>query len=193
MHTCSSGYLCFDGICTLPQEVDAGPDNWVDNGGFERINDAGDPVSWRPLPPAQGGDLVSDSTYAVEGSRSVKLFSPDGGDLPGVQQLSAAVRGTQAGQVWCARAWARSNSPDGGLGALLYVRERDDAGTVIGENTPSRVRVPAEWTLLEEKYVAEGAARMDVRVTHLNRVRKVDLLWVDDIRLKRSPTSECSW
>jgi hypothetical protein len=192
MHTCSSGFLCFDGVCLKPEDVDAGPDNWIDNGGFERLTDAGEPIGWRSLPAASGGDLDSSSTYHYEGVRSVRLFSPDGGDQPGVQQSAANVRNTVFGQIWCARAAARSNQ-DAGLIVRLFVRERDDAGVVVGENTPNSPRAGPEWIVLEEKYSAEGAARMDVRVVNGNRIRKQDWLWVDDIRLKRSPNTECTW
>ena len=192
---CGTGYVCFDGVCYLPSEVDAGPDNWLANGGFEQLSDSGFPLLWRALPASQGGDLVTDTQQVHEGERSVRLFSPDGGDLPGVMLTTAGeVRNTAFGQVWCARAWVRSNNAGGALGALLYIRERpNDGGATVGENTPFRARVTTEWTLLEERYVAEGAERMDVRITHLARIRKQDLLWVDDVRLKRSPTDQCTW
>jgi len=190
---CGSGYVCFEGICTLPERVDAGPDNWLQNGGFERINDAGDPLFWRAMPATSGGDLTTDTAFAFEGTRSVRLFSPDGGDQPGVLvTTSNEVLGTAFGQVWCARAWARSSS-DAGFPVRLFVRERSSTGTIIGENTPTNVRVATQWTLLEERYQAEGADRMDVRVQHTNRIGKQALLWVDDVRLKRSATQECSW
>ncbi len=192
---CGAGYVCFDGLCTTPEAIDAGPDNWLENGGFERINDAGDPLFWRALPAAQGGDLATDTTYVHEGLRSVRLFSPDGGDQPGVMVTTAdEVRPTVFGQVWCARAWARTNSDTGHL-VGLYLRERViDGGVTVGENTPNRVRVPNQWTLLEERYVTEGSDRMDVRIQHLNRLSgKGPLLWVDDVRLKRSPTENCTW
>lgn len=187
--------MCFDGFCSRPEQVDAGPDNWLTNGGMEQVNDAGDPIGWRPLPAASGGDITTDTTFVHEGVRSVRLFSRDGGDQPGVQQTFAAeLRNTKPFQVWCARAWVRSNSPDGGLGAQLFVRERpSDGGAVLGENTPTRVRVDTRWTLLEERYEAEGADRLDVRVTSLSRVRRQDQLWVDDVQLKRSATEVCAW
>lgn len=192
---CGDGFVCFDGVCSRPEEIDAGPDNWLPNASFEQINDAGDPLFWRPLPASSGGDITTDSTYVKDGMRSVRLFSRDGGEQPGVQQTFAAeIRNTTRGQVWCARAWVRSSSPDGGLAARLWIRERPaDGGAVIGENTPGVVRVDTSWRLLEESYFAEGADRLDVRVTSNNRVRRQDQFWVDDVRLKRSVTQQCTW
>ncbi|MBK7857036.1 MAG: hypothetical protein IPJ65_00170 [Archangiaceae bacterium] len=193
---CGSGYVCFDGLCSRPEDIDAGPDNWLTNGGFEKVNDAGSmPLLWRNLPVGQGGEIASDTTFVREGVRSVRLFSRDGGEQPGVMQTTAGeIRDTRFGQVWCARAWVRSTSTDGGLGAQLFLRERpDDGGVAVAENTPNRVRVSTEWTLLEERYVAEGAERLDVRVVNLGRVKKGELLWVDDVRLKRSASSSCTW
>lgn len=191
---CGSGYVCFDGICSRPEDVDAGPQNWLENGGFEKVNDAGTlPLLWRDLPA--GGDIASDTTTVHEGLRSVRLFSRDGGEQPGVMQTaSGEVRNTRFGQVWCARAWARSNSADAGLSAQLFVRERpNDGGFTVAENTPARVPVGTAWTLIEERYVTEGAERLDVRIINVRPVRKTDVMWVDDVRLKRSATDTCSW
>ena len=190
---CGTGYVCFDGLCTLPEAVDAGPDNWLLNGSFEEVNDAGNPLFWRSLPPAQGGEIDSDTTVVRDGVRSVRVYSPDGGDQAGVMvTLANEVRQTVFGQVWCARAWVRS-STDAGFLVGLYLRERVDGGVTVAENTPNRIRVPAQWTLFEERYVAEGGDRLDVRVQHINRPGKQAQLWVDDVRLKRSATTECSW
>ncbi|MBL8954180.1 MAG: hypothetical protein JNK82_25610, partial [Myxococcaceae bacterium] len=157
---CGAGWVCFEGFCTLPEAVDAGPDNWLLNPSFEQVNDAGNPLFWRSMPAASGGEIITDTTYVHEGRRSVRLYSLDGGDQAGVMVTAAnEVRPTVFGQVWCARAWVRS-STDAGFLVGLYLRERIiDGGVTVGENTPNRVRVPASWTLFEERYVAEGADR----------------------------------
>jgi hypothetical protein len=191
---CASGYVCFDGLCR--EHPDAGPDNWLDNGGFERtVNDAGFfPQLWKAMPSNVGGEIASDTLDPYEGLRTVRVFSRDGGELAGVMQtLAGEIHDTRLGQVWCARAVVRSNV-DGGLLAQLFVRERpDDGGINVGENTPDRIRALADWSVIEERYVAEGAELLDVRVQNFNRMKKGEALWVDDVRLKRSATMTCSW
>ena len=188
---CGEGFTCFEGFCARPEGLDAGPDNVLTHGGMEQVNGAGEPLGWQPL----GGQLTTDTTVVHEGVRSARLFSPDGGERLGLLQTAdAELRDTRPLQVWCARAWVRSTHPDGGHPVQLLLRERPiDGGAALAESDAGPVPVDARWTVLEQRYEARGADRLDVRLISVNPAEPQDMLWVDDVRLKRSPTEVCSW
>lgn len=187
---CGDGFTCFDLVCQPNDGIDAGPDNWLLNPDFERLNDAGRNIlSWRVV----NGDLDPDKLQPHEGKFSARVATIDGGETPSLIPIAAPVRNTLAGQTWCTRAWVRTEGTgDAGLAVGLYVRERhDDGGT--NESTPSRPRVYGEWLLLEEQFIAEGAERMEVRIAFGRQGRKGEALFVDETRLKRSIDGTCRW
>jgi hypothetical protein len=190
---CDTGYLCFDGVCGRLGEIDAGPDNWIANPSFELFNDPGPaPLDWQRAGPGQA-TLIADNARAHTGLRSARLSSADGG-APSLLTNPPPVLGTQDQQVWCARAFVQSNSADGGILTALFVRERDDTGTVVNENTPARPSAPVDqWLEVDERFICVGAARLDVRVAFGRASTPVDLLWVDDVQLKRSVDGTCVW
>jgi hypothetical protein len=190
---CDTGYFCFDGVCGRVGEIDGGPDNWIPNPSFELLNDAGTGLlDWQRTGAGQS-TVVSDNARAHTGLHSARLTSSDGGS-PAVLTNPPPVLRTHDQQVWCARAFVQSNSVDGGVSAVLFVRERDDAGTAVNENTPARPAVPSQqWLELDERFIAVGAARLDVRVGFATKADPGDALWVDDVQLRRSVDGNCVW
>jgi hypothetical protein len=190
---CDTGYFCFDGVCGKLGEIDAGPDNWISNPSFELLIDAGTALlDWQRTGPGQS-TLIADNVRAHTGLHSARLSSNDGGS-PSVLTNPPPVLGTRDQQVWCARAFVQSNSDDGGVTAALFVRERDDAGTPVNQNTPTRPPVPTQrWLELDERFIAVGASRLDVRVGFGAAADLGDFLWVDDVQLRRSVDGNCSW
>lgn len=190
---CDTGYFCFDGVCGRLGEIDGGPDNWILNPSFELLNDAGTALlDWQRAGAGQV-TLVSDNALAHTGLHSARLTSSDGG-TPAVLTNPAPVLRTHDQQVWCARAFVQSNSLDGGVTAALFVRERDDAGTTVNDNTPSRPPVPSgRWLEVDERFIAVGAPRLDVRVSFGAAAHSGDALWVDDVQLRRSVDGNCAW
>jgi hypothetical protein len=188
---CGDGFTCFDFFCQPNDRIDAGPSNWVVNPNFEILNDAGRNVaSWRGV----NGNLDPETNDPHEGMYSVRLFSnQDGGETPSLVPVNPPVSNTLAGQTWCAHAWARVEGVgDAGLQVALFIRERhDDGGT--NESTPPRPRIYREWAPLEERFVTEGAARMDLRITFGRQARKGEAVVVDQVRLKRSADGVCRW
>ncbi len=187
---CGDGFSCFDFTCQPNNAIDAGPDNWLVNPGFETLNDAGrNIVSWRVV----NGDLDPEKQLPYEGKISARISTADGGETPSLTPSVAPVRNTLAGQTWCTRAWVRTEGAgDAGLTVGLSLRERHDDGG-INESTPSRPRVYREWLLLEEQFITEGAERLEVRVAFGRQGRKGEVLLVDETQLKRSIDGTCRW
>ncbi len=187
---CGDGFTCFDLFCQPNGSIDAGPGNWLFNPDFELLNDAGrNLLGWR----AANGDLEPSPLQPHEGNFSARLYSVDGGDVPSMVPLTAPVRNTLAGQTWCAQGWARTEfAGDAGVIVGLYIRERHDDGG-FNESTPARPRVFAQWVLLDELFVTEGAERLDVRVAFARQARRGEAVVVDQLRLKRSVDGVCRW
>ena len=83
-----------------------------------------------------------------------------------------------------------------GVAYLLYMAWntlKETGGLNIDETEPQRERVGNEWKQITARHVAKGADRLDLRVQGASAFRKQDLLWVDDVRLKRSTTNTCTW
>jgi hypothetical protein len=187
---CGDGFTCFDFFCVGNGAIDAGPSNWLVNPDFETLNDAGkELVSWR----ASVGDLDPEPNEPHEGKFAARLYSIDGGEQPVLIPSSPPVRNTLAGQTWCAQVWARSeNVGDAGMTVGLFIRERHDDGGV-NESTPARPKVFREWVQLEERFVTEGADRLDVRIAFTRQATKGEAVVLDEARLKRSADGVCRW
>ncbi len=140
--------------------------------------------------------MVPDTAFPHSGLRAAKLYSLlDGGETPSLQTQTVPVRDTLPGETWCALGWVRADTPgDAGVQVVLLFRERDDAGVQLQQSTPvMRPLVGAQWLELQESYVTKGASRFDLRVAFLNRALPGQFVEVDDVALKRSATSDCSW
>jgi hypothetical protein len=88
----------------------------------------------------------------------------------------------------------KSNPVDARVTAQHFVLERDDAGTSINENTPMRPKVGSDtWLMLDESFITLGAPHLDVRVQAGPKIDRGQLLWVDDVQLKRSVDGNCTW
>ncbi len=188
---CGDGYVCFDGVCNRPDEVDAGPDNWLPNPGFEVELADGGPEGWA----VRTGRFAWDTQTPHSGLRAVRMYSVlDAGQAPSVQTLVDPVHDRPAGETWCAQAWVRADTPnDAGVLVGLYLRERDDAGTVISQSVPSRPLVGSGWVKLEESFITLGASRLDARVGFIQLAQLGQSVVVDDVALKRSATTSCTW
>ncbi len=188
---CGEGFLCFDGRCSRPGEVDAGPDNWLPNPGFEEVLLDGGVVAW----VVRGGRGALETADPHLGHYSVRMFSvQDGGQTPSLQTWVDPVRDRPPGETWCARAFVRADTPlDAGVLVGLYLRERDDAGTNVSQSVPSRPLVGAGWVQLQESFITLGAPRLDARVGFIQQAQLGQSIVVDDVALKRSATTGCSW
>lgn len=187
---CGDGYVCFDGVCNRPGEVDAGPANWLPNPGFEEESDAG-PVGWA----ARTGRFAWETNLPHSGARAARIYSVlDAGQSPSLQTLADPVHDRPAGETWCGQAWVRADTPlDAGVLVGLYLRERDDAGTLISQSVPARPLVGSGWVRLEESFITLGAPRLDLRVGFLLPAQLGQSIVVDDVALKRSATTACTW
>jgi hypothetical protein len=187
---CDTGYQCYDDLCQRIGEVDAGPDNWLQNPGFENTNDAGNvALNW-----ARGGNgsAILSKVQAHSGINSELVFSLDGGN-PVTFSVPPPVNATLAGQTWCARAWVKSNTDDGGVGGTIYIRERDDAG--VRDYPGTRLRAGSQaWVMITtqmKKLVTPST--LEVRIGPGLKPDPSQLLWVDDAQLKRSLDETCTW
>jgi hypothetical protein len=189
---CDDGEICFRGVCGRVGEIDAGPENWLTNPSFEDLTDGGDIIGWHWQPTSTGRLAISDATVSHGGLRSVRLITKDGGDTPRELTVPAPVSGTFPGEVWCATAWVRSNL-DAGVSAALIMRENDDAGMTVFQGEPDRPRVRTEWQQLQEEYQATGAATLDLRVTFGAIANRGEVLWFDEVTLKRIVSGHCTF
>lgn len=189
---CGPGYTCFDLHCFKIGEVDAGPSNWLPNPGFEDLTDAGQIALWA----GRNGVMTPYTAFPRSGLRSARLYSLlDAGETPALQTQTVPVRDTLPGQTWCGLAWVRADTPnDAGVQVVLLFRERDDAGTVIQQSTPTmKPLVGAGWINLQESVVTQGASRFDLRIAFNSKALPGQFIEVDDVALKRSATNQCSW
>jgi hypothetical protein len=189
---CDTDYQCFDNVCYRVGEVDAGPDNWLTNPSFEQLNDAGtQAIGW-----VRGGtgNLLIDRAQARTGLNSAKLLAFDGGS-PNVLTRPAPVLATLPNQTWCARAYIKANTDDGGVAGLITVREAlDDGGTLMDYPGPRTRAGTQDWVMVNAKATTMGAPKLDVRVGFTPKPADgTQWLWVDDVQLKRSIDGTCTW
>jgi hypothetical protein len=188
---CDTGYVCFDGLCQHTGEVDAGLDNWLLNPSFENTNDAGtQALNW-----ARGGNgsaFVS-KQQAHTGILSELVFSIDGGN-PQTVSVPTPVINTLAGQTWCARAWVKGNTDDGGVTGSISIRERDYDGGYRDNVGPRQRAGTQDWVMVTTQ-VTKGAtpSTLEVRIGFGLKPDPSQLLWVDDAQLKRSLDETCTW
>jgi len=190
--SCGDGYTCFDDVCYKNGEVDAGPSNWLPNPGFEDLNDAGTNIAeWA----GRTGKLQPYTTSPKSGLRAARIFSLlDGGETPSLQTQVVPVHDTFPSDTWCGLAWVRADTPgDAGVQVSVFLRERDDAGNQVSQNSAARVLVGAGWQVIEEKTSTLGAPNFDFRVQFVHPALPGQSVMVDDVALKHSPNTDCVW
>jgi len=188
---CGDGFVCFDGVCFLEGEVDAGPANWLVNGDFEDwLPDGGCP-GWTVKP----GRLTREAQAPHRGLFAARLWGQrgDGGNTPAVFPSLPVVQ-PKAGQTWCAEAWVRTVPSEAGFAVQLNIRETLDGGAVVGPTARGRT-IGRDWERMENAYTptADGVS-LDVRLVFGTApTNSVDAIIIDDVTLRRSPDDTCRW
>jgi hypothetical protein len=193
-HRCGPDFTCFDQQCLRPDQIDAGPDQLLVNGSFELLQTDGGISGWQTT----SGDVLAERVTVHDGLVAAKLVpDKDAGTAVILLPNVPPVKSLLSGQAWCARAWLRANVQGGGT-VQLNIRERNDAGTVLGQSAAANVKVGNSWLLLQEDYLAQGppvgATKLDVTIRSVNGVLVPgEYLLVDDVRLKRTVKLPCAW
>jgi len=192
MHGCGDGYTCSDDVCYRVGEIDAGLANWLPNPGFEESLDGGNNIAdWA----VRNGKFAVYTVAPHSGLRSARMFSTmDGGESPALTTQLVPVHDTFATDTWCGLAWVRADTPnDAGVQVSLFLRERDDAGIQINQNTAQKVLATGAWQPIEEKLGTIGAPNLDFRVAFVKPALLGYSVDVDDVAMKRSPDTNCVW
>jgi hypothetical protein len=88
----------------------------------------------------------------------------------------------------------RADTPnDAGVQVSLFLRERDDGGAQISQNTAQKVLATGAWQAIEEQTLTTGAPNLDFRVTFLKPALPGYSVDVDDVAMKRSTDNNCVW
>lgn len=206
---CSEDYFCVAGRCSPdPAPPDAGADagrdagrdagldagfdagvpvdvNLLQNPGFEELTSDGGVRAWR----ASNNAVLSPANQARTGARSTRV-SPPGGEVLGLQPTNEPVRGTEQGQLYCARVFVKTNLTRPFV-AVLQIRDRDSQGVYQSSNGTQLNVADGGWVALEESYSSLGLGRLDLRLFSNARVDAGETFLVDDALLFRASKSVC--
>jgi hypothetical protein len=210
---CSEEYFCVEGRCALDAAMpDAGVDGGADaglDGGFDAGADAGFdagvPIDINLLQNPGFEELTSDggvrawrttnnaalvaAPQGKSGLRAGKVV-PALFDFMGLQPTNEPVKGTEQGQLYCARVYVKSNLARP-FNVVLQIRDRDTLGTYQSSNGTQLNVSDGGWVSLEEAYSSLGLGRLDIRLSSTGRADAGETLLVDDALLFRSSKSVC--
>lgn len=182
---CGDGFACWEGACVSLegiQDLDAGLPYWtnlVTNPGFELLDNTGSLLGWRtvqgkavPWQPAYGGNFATKVHATTKTGQNPLLYQQE------------PVAGTSEGDVYCAKAWLRTDLdetfkigmtvrdlyPDAGLHSFVRV------DTVV---------TSAQWTESKASIPVAGDGLIDVRFQSLKNLDAGEGYLVDDVQLYR--------